>query len=334
MSFKSLYKEVIRELDTSRNEADVLLKKRKNEIYNLIPEMQEIDDKIRIHGMNKLRDVFNSTENKKHLILLIREETEILLNRKKSLLMEYGMKEDYLNDVFKCKQCSDTGYISNEKCVCLKQKLINKYYSVSNLSHILEEENFDTFDFRYYSNDIDKNAGISPHENVKMIYGSCLNFIKHFNTKFTNLLFYGDTGLGKTFLCNCIAKDLLDIGKSVLYVTAPRLFKKIEDKRFNKDAYADSSYDELEMVFECDVLIIDDLGTEFGTIVTSSELFNIINTRLLNRKPTIISSNLSLKSLQDSYSDRIISRFYGRFKMMKLYGDDIRVKKKLGIKNT
>ena len=156
----------------------------------------------------------------------------------------------------------------------------------------------------------------------------CIKFTQDFDKKFQNLLLYGKTGLGKTFLCNCMAKELLDSGKTVMYVTASQLFKLIEEDRFNRIGDEDIPSHYMDDILSVDLFIIDDLGTEFSTILSSAELFNIINTRLINRKPVVISTNLSMEDIINQYSDRIVSRIVGSYTSLEFFGDDIRMIKK------
>ena len=323
MSFKLLYKEVLLEYQLQRDANEKELQRRIKEIYKIIPRIKEIDMEKNHNGINLLRLIGLDKEELEVQIQNMKQKNSYLIKEKYKILEQNGYPANYLDKIYKCIYCKDTGRISTQKCECLNQKIINKYYNISNLSNIIQEENFDNFDFRYYSKDINKSIGTSPHDNIQTVYRTCMKFTQNINTEFTNIFLYGNTGLGKTFLCNCIAKDLLDNNKSVIYLTAPRFFKKVEEQRFNKN-----NIDMMDMIFQTDVLIIDDLGTEFSTIITSTELFNIINTRIIEKKPTIISSNLSLQELKTIYTERIISRFNGNFEMLNLYGDDIRRKKK------
>jgi DNA replication protein DnaC len=329
MSLKSIYKQVMREYEDTRKETNLTLKQRHEEVYKLIPTIKEIDLEIKMKGINLYKLAVN--KDVKEELIEMKKRNESLLQEKGRLIEQFGIEKDYLKIFYKCDLCKDTGYIFTQKCNCLKQKLINKYYDISNLSDVIETENFDTFDFRYYSEEIEPKNGVSPYSNIQKIYRECMGFVNNFDKDFVNIFLYGGTGLGKTFLCNCIAKDLLENNKSVIYVTAPRFFKKIEEERFGAKGTERDNNTDMEIIFSCDILIIDDLGTEFSTIITNTELFNIINTRLLEKKPTVISSNLSLNELRNHYSDRILSRLVGNFKAMKIYGDDIRIKKQLGI---
>jgi DNA replication protein DnaC len=249
------------------------------------------------------------------------------------LLAKKNIDENYFLPVFACENCKDTGYISGSPgvaataCVCLKQKLINEYYSLSNMREVLRAENFDNFDIRLFSTKIVEHEGLSPRANMESNYRIAITFVQKFDEEFQNLLLYGETGLGKTFLSNCVAKDLLDAGKTVLYLTVPRLCKVIEDSRFNRDSLA-APDEMLDAVDTVDCLVLDDLGTEISTVITSAALFDIINQRILSRKPTVISTNLTLDDLARLYSERIVSRFLGNYQIIKFFGEDIRVKKR------
>lgn len=329
MSKQFIYKQVLKEYEKNRDEAKRLLESRKRKIYKNIPRIEEIDFELTKTGINISKAVLHAKNNGEKQVLLneLKNKNENLIKEKENLMLENGYKIDYFNSVYKCEFCKDTGYIKNKKCRCFNQKLINKAYDMSNLKDILIYENFDTFDFRYYSDIKDEKEGVSPLENIKKIWTVCLNFVKNFDSKFENLVFYGSSGLGKTFLCNCIAKELLDAGKTVIYVTAFQLFKMIENERFNKTEEEESN-EFLDMLNTVDLLIIDDLGTEFSTVLSSSELFNFINTRMLEKKATIISTNLSPQNMINQYSDRIISRIYGQYKILSFFGDDIRILKR------
>jgi DNA replication protein DnaC len=324
MGYKTAYKEVMRAYEVDRNDAHALLEARREEMYQSVPRVKEIELRLREIGLSLARLALSGNEA---LLQKAREESNALQSEKASL-----MPKDYFTDIYKCAVCADTGYVENgskplERCACLKQRLIEKYYDFSNLRGVLEEENFDTFDFRYYSMEVDKDEGVSPKSNMQTIYEVAMKFTAGFGVTYQNLLLYGDTGLGKTFISNCVAKELLDKGRTVLYVTAPRLFKVIEDYRFNRDEM-DEPDEMLEAVTDVDLFILDDLGTEFSTVVTSAALFDIINQRMLAKKPTIISTNLSVRDLEEQYTGRIGSRFLGNFDMLKFFGEDIRIKKK------
>ena len=325
--YKQIFKEVMIQYDKNRMASKLAKDKKLKKIYAEIPEISEIDRKLSDIGVQIAKSMLIQGSDRDVLLRDLEDKSSYLKKEKELLLTLHRYPQDYLSNKYECRLCSDTGYVENQKCNCLMQKLIDRYYDLSSLKEILKKENFENFDFRLYSDDIDPDFGISPSQNIKIIYQTALNFVLNFNENFTNLLFYGNSGLGKTFLCNCIAKDILDRGWPVVYVTVSQLFRVIEQERFHRDEM-DNPVEQLNMFYTVDLLIIDDLGTEFSTIVTQSELFNIINSRLLSKKPTIISTNLSPKDFESQYSDRIISRFAGSYELMKFIGKDIRSAKR------
>ena len=316
------FKEVMREYEQDRKAAALTKERRLNEIYKQLPRIEEIDNALIDIGVSLAKTALNgdSANLEPNMDIAIG-----LKNERRRLLEQNNYPADYF-DTFKCALCEDTGFLHLQHCDCLKQRLIDKHYNMSNLKEILLAENFDNFDIRLFSTTRDEKIGMSPRDNIQAIYTESLNFVKNFCTEFNNLLFYGEAGLGKTFLCNCIAKDILDSGKSVVYQSAHDMFRTIERERFNKDEI--NNYHEVSMFYTAPLLIIDDLGTEFSTIVTQAELFNIINSRLNNKKPTIISTNLTFKDLKNVYSNRLVSRIFGNYKSFKFIGEDIRILKK------
>ena len=324
-----MFKEAMRDLERQRLQAQKALAARQDFLHEKLPRIKEIDDEMAAIGL-ELAKLVLKREQATDAAEVLRAKSEALADEKARMLYDNGYDDAFFLDVFDCEACKDTGFLREKHCHCLKQRLITKYYEMSNLAKVLERENFNTFDINYYSDIIDINHGISPRSNISRIRTACLKFIDNFDSKFENLLFYGPTGLGKTFLSNCIAKELLDEGKTVLYTTAAQLFKLVEDARFNRGNAADNAA-YLAMIPDVDLLIIDDLGTEFSTKVTTTELFNFINTRLLNQKSTIISTNLAPKDFEEYYhDDRITSRILGEYMLLGFIGDDIRIAKKHG----
>ncbi|MCL2049045.1 MAG: ATP-binding protein [Defluviitaleaceae bacterium] len=330
MSHKNAYREVMRDLQVSRERAEAVHLVQVEEAYKKSPKLREIDKRLSEIGLSLSRLMLcgdmGGVEKAREKAAALRSERLSLLakNRKLSPKPAYA-----------CADCSDTGYLPQDvglpaiACTCLKQRLIEKYYSLSNMYGVLKEENFDSFDISLFGGEIIEAEGLSPRTNMEKIHRNAVGFVQKFDEVFQNLLLYGEAGLGKTFISHCIAKDLLDAGKTVLYLTVPRLCKVIEDSRFNREALA-APDEMLEAVDEVDLLILDDLGAEISTLITSAALFDIINQRLLARKPTVISTNLTPNALAAQYSERIVSRFLGNYQMLKFFGEDIRVKKKYG----
>jgi len=317
--------EIINEYEKIRETAKLEQTRRIEEIYQKIPRIKDIDKEISEIGFKIATSVVSKDiPNIEEYINTQKEKITDLKIEKTELLSKYGYPIDYMEIKYKCKKCKDTGYINNKYCSCFRQKLINKYYQQSNLNEILKTENFDTFNFEYYSSRPYENEELSPRENIERIYAYAVNYTKNFDKINESLFFYGSSGLGKTFLSNCIAKELLDKGKVVIYQTAANLMDIIRRCRFEEN----SDYNELNELLECDFLIIDDLGTEPVTPYSYSELFNIINTRILNKKKMLISTNFQLNDIIQNYPERITSRILGHFTLFKFYGEDIRIQKK------
>ena len=320
-----LINDIKREYDNDRLAAERLLKARRDEVYSKCPEIMEIDEHLALFAIDLSKAILSGKTDGVEKMAAEHDKKQA---RRMKLLDKYGFKADYLEDVHKCRTCLDTGHIDGGgKCHCYKQKLIAKYYKLSNLSTAFEKENFDNFDMKYYSTAKDRNTGVSPREKMELIYGRVMSFLDDFDHEPANLFFHGQVGVGKTYMCNAIAKEILERGHTVLYAPATKLFKTIEDARFNRDDMSAPS-DVIDFFYTAELLIIDDLGTEVSTIVTRSALFDIINSRVLDGRSTIISSNFTLKELAENYLDRIGSRLLEHYTVCHFIGEDIRQAKK------
>lgn len=305
--------------------------KRKEDLYTKNPRFSEIDNQLSTLSISASKNLISSS-NFEYLDNL-RKQIEALKKEKKELLLSITNDENYLLPKYDCNLCNDTGYITEnyktQMCQCLKQQLYNIEYNKSNISN-LENHKFENFLSTIYSTDVDKvkyNSDISPRENIEIIKKISQKFIKNFDdSNEKNLLFTGNTGLGKTFLSGCIANELLKKGKNVLYQTAPVMLDTIIDYRFGKTD--NSIYNNL---LDVDLLIIDDLGTECMNNMKFTELFTVLNTRLLNSNnkvtKTIISTNLNIQNLFKNYDERIVSRLIGNYNICRFFGDDIRFMK-------
>ncbi len=257
----------------------------------------------------------------------IRERIATLADEKRALLVSLGYPEDYLDPPYDCPDCKDTGYIGSERCHCFRQAAIDLIYGQTNRMSVFKRECFANFSLAYYPRDlIDPGTGISSYDAAKNTYDKCLQFVKDFDTTYQNLFLFGDTGVGKTFLCNCIAGELIGTGHSVLYFSADRLFDTLADHAFGRGMVREADY---RSIFDCDLLIIDDLGTEMTNSFTLSQFFVCLNERILHERSTVISSNLGLQDISTIYSERVFSRIISSFLLLHLFGKDIRVQKKL-----
>lgn len=320
------YNQILREYDSRRLKNKHELDKRLESAYLRIPELKQIEESIISLSVMSGRMALRGDDSG---LKELGEKINTLNARKIELLLSNGYPLDYLDMQYHCSKCKDTGYINNEKCNCFKQAIADLMYSDSNIKAILSHENFSKFSFRYYSDDyIDDALGLSPLSNMQKVVAGCKSFIKHFSKKHDNLLLLGNTGVGKTFLANCIAKELLDRGYTVIYLTSFRLFDILEKNKFSKDE--DSSYhasNQFDYILDCDLLIIDDLGTELNNSFTNSQLYLIVNERLLRQKSTIISTNLSLTNINTIYGERVFSRIASSYSVQRIIGEDIRLHK-------
>lgn len=320
----SQYNAIIRTYEQKQLHTRELLDERTRLVYRTVPKYKELQDSISALSVKQARKLLEGDE---HALEELKVQIRSLAAQAKKLLCDAGFAEDFLEPVYECKDCKDTGYVDNRKCQCFKKAVIDMLYTQSNLKHILQKENFDTFSYTYYSsNHVDPKTGITSLASIQKAHAAALDFVSTFGKEFRNLFLYGDTGVGKTFLTNCIAKELIDQSYSVLYLSSYDLFDTLAKSRFEKDDAADQMN---EHIFDCDLLIIDDLGTELANSFTVSQLFLCLNERLLRRKSTIISTNLSLETLVEVYSERTFSRITSNYTILKLTGDDIRIKKKL-----
>lgn len=309
-----------------RDKNELLLEHRKNEVYNRIPEIKSIDDEISKIGLNLAKTVLLNPKSKDEIVNESKETIESLKLRKEELLVKNNISLDYLEIKFQCDSCKDKGFLSNgEKCSCLKQEIVNEAYKMSNLDRILSQENFSNFNLNIFSPKKSPDGEISPRENMLNNLSICENFVHDFKIDNNeNLLFYGSTGLGKTYMCNCIAKELLDKGNVVIYQTSFRILDILEDYKFRRDPNNQISEENYKNLFDCDLLIIDDLGTELNNSFTSGEIFNIVNTRLVAGKKIIISTNLTPSQIGNTYTQRILSRILDKFRILEFTGDDLR----------
>ena len=298
--------------EKTRTEENRKLNQRREEIKNKYPEILEIDTTIQKLCLNLSMAALKGITDPKELDNIKDEITEMLVS--------HGYSPEYLNLHYNCPKCKDTGFIGIEKCSCFKSKLVKLYYKDSELEEAVKNNNFKNFNINLYPNHKLNDERYTPRKNIEdileYITGEYLPTFKNSNT---NLLFYGNSGTGKTFLSWCIAKELLDRGFLVVYKTADDLLRALRDIKFNNDTDLEN------LLINCDLLIIDDLGSEQITDFSSSELFTLINKKILKNKKMLISTNLTLPLISKRYSERISSRIIGDFKLFKFFAEDIRI---------
>lgn len=291
--------------------------------YDQKPRLKDIDASIASISVKQAQKLLSGD---KSAINELKEQIKFFQNERQAILGEMGYPADFFEPVYTCPDCKDTGYINGQKCHCFKQAIIDTVYAQSNIRNILSRENFSVLSYDYYSDKaVNPSTGLTARQTFMNAVTECHRFIDDFDNKPKNIFFYGDTGVGKTFLSSCVAKELLDNGRSVIYFTAFQLFDILSKGVFEKDADAIAAH---QNIFDCDLLIIDDLGTELVNSFTTSQLFLCVNERILRQKSTIISTNLSMNQMVDVYSERTLSRISSNYSIIKLFGDDIRIKKR------
>jgi len=316
----SQFESIRREYDKRQFESHHRVTDHVEELYRKNPRIKEIDRSIAALSIKQAQKLLDGDQS---ALKSLRSSLRNLTQEKDSLIQSLGFRPDYIEPVYQCPDCKDTGFVNGKKCHCFKQAAIDLVYTQSNMKQILSEENFDTFDFHLFSDEIiDPATNLTPYESMQVAVNKCKDFIVNFKERHGNLFLSGPTGVGKTFLSNCVAKELLDRGNSVIYFSATRLFDVFHNNAYNKTSEATDVY---QNNFNCDLLIIDDLGTEVSNNYTTSQFFTCINERLLRHKATIISSNLSIGEIAEIYSERTMSRIMKGFELIKLTGNDLRL---------
>ncbi len=317
------------ELNRLRQKNEAEHERRLRLAYEKIDDLEMIDSRLRSQMTDTIRLTLSRDPDLKAKIAAIERDNRELQEEKAEMLAAAGFPSDYLNDIFSCPVCRDTGYIGQKKCDCLI-RIYNRLLTEDLSSLMLSgDESFEHFDLSLYPAEYDFNLGTTPREFMRKQMESCRNYATSFPGRLPSLLMQGGTGLGKTYLSACIARVVSEKGCSVCYDTAVSAFEAYEKLRFSKDPEETDQYNaKIRRMLDCDLMILDDLGTELVTSVTVSALYNLINTRLLCGKPTIISTNCTDEELNRKYSPQICSRLLGEFRKVPFCGNDIRLLRK------
>ena len=294
--------------------------------YEQVPRLREIDRQLRLTMAMAAQAVFASGGDVASAMEKAKEKN-LALQREREALVRMYFDEGYLDDSPICESCGGSGYVGSRMCECL-QELCRQEQKKELTFLNVGRESFDQFRLDYYPDRIDPKLGVNIRTLMEKTYQTCRRYAYGFSEKSGNLLFSGDTGLGKTFLSACIARAVADRGYSVVYESAGHLFGKLERAKFSGD---EAAREEAKKYTECDLLIVDDLGTEMPGQFTTAALYSLVNDRLLAGKPMIISTNLNTEDLSRRYSAQIASRLRGSFIRLAFLGDDIRVKKNWGM---
>lgn len=297
------------------------LEQRRRMAFSRQPRLAEIERELRGTMGRIVTSALQKGTDPLPAIRVLRDENLELQRERAELLTAMGEPIDYLDDKPACPLCGDTGYRKGQVCDCLK-----KYYAREQLHELsrllpLGEATFDSFRFDYYDDAVWPDYGTSPRANMERNFDVCRDYAQQFSKGSGNLLLSGSTGLGKTFLSACIARVVSDGGYSVVYDTAGRIFSRFEEAKFRGDAEGDADAKRCQ---RCDLLIVDDLGTEMTTSFVQSALYQLVNGRLMEGKATIISTNLAPEELGTRYGGAVLSRLEGEYEILPFFGEDIR----------
>ena len=332
MNFEQLKKEsILHDYEAIRLRNKLILQDRQEEVYAKIPEIKNLQLESKLSYIELAKERLENGNVNREKASEVSSHNRENASRIQELLMYHGYPANYLSPIYDCPICEDQGYVNGKACDCFQKKIVEALHKQSNMTQVLVRENFDTFRLDFYSKEINPQSKqtTSPYENAKNVLQRCKTFVANFDRLEQdrgNLLLYGETGLGKTFLTNCIAKELLEKSHTVLYLSANDLFEQVfGEYLMNKKFELEQLY---KYIYNSELLIIDDLGTETTNTFVCSRLFEVINQRGLAGKSTVISTNLSVRELQEKYSERIMSRIVESYTVLHLYGENIRYQKR------
>ncbi len=324
---KKLLAEARRELEREREERRQAFEQRRSEVYAREPCIRAIDRTLSQTAAAVLKAALNTGGDPTAAIEGLRQQNLALQAERAGLLSRMGLPADYLTEKPLCEKCGDTGYAGSATCDCVKTRYARLLREQLSTVLPIRDQNFARFNMEYYSTRPDGRLGLSPRENMEYNLDECKAYAKNFGAQSPNLLLYGSTGLGKTFLSSCIAEAVAARGFSVAYDTAINIVAAYETIKFG-GGNGEEAAERAARYERADLLIIDDMGTEMGTAFTVSALYNLINNRLMARRPMIVNTNLPPEALAEKYSPAVASRLLGEFVSLRFFGDDIRLLKK------
>ena len=305
--------EFLRKTQVEKNEI------RKKQFYKKFKRAKDIDLQLSRTAIDSAKAILSGASAKEKLTEL-KNKNLALQKELETLLITANLPLDYLNIKYKCADCKDMGYVDGVMCDCLKNLIKKITYKNLNKLSPLSLSTFEAFNTDLYP---DKNSadGVNVKSHMEKIFNFCKNYANTFNKNSENLFLQGATGLGKTHLSLAIANSAINSGYNVIYTSTPNILSKLEKEHFSHNFQDEETEKHL---IGCDLLILDDMGTEFQTSFSSAMIYNIINSRIMFQKPTIISTNLSVKEIQSAYSKRLVSRIMGNYKRLFFLGNDIR----------
>lgn len=323
---KEVYRLAQQELDRRRDNAKHTAELRRSELGEAIPRLKEIEREMASTGLEAARTAISGQPDISALLAALRDKNLSLQEERAKLLAGAELPADFLEVHYTCKKCQDTGYVINERCECMDKLLRRLAYEKVSENGGMDDCRFENFFLSYYP-DTPKPDGKIPSRVMAGILKNCQEYADAFQPHADSLLFRGHTGLGKTHLSLAIAYRVVEKGYGVYYVSCQRLMDKLQTQQFHRENSDGTDYQQL--VLDCDLLILDDLGAEFSTNFTVAALQNLINARLTDNRPTIISTNLDTKLLGERYGERVVSRLLCAYRAFTFFGDDIRMRKRM-----
>ena len=320
-----IMRRALQQFEEDRQAREERFQARRESIFRRQPRLREIEDELRSTMSRIITSALRHGTDPGPAVEVLREENLRIQEEKRQLLDQMGLPQDCLDEKPACALCGDTGYRNGQVCRCLRQ-----YYAreqQKELSRMLDlgSQSFDTFSLDWYPQEYDASFGRSARENMETVYDICADYAHQFGKRPGNLLLFGAPGLGKTFLSAAIAREASSNGWSVVYDTAGRIFQRVEAQKFTRE---EDAGDDVDRVLNCDLLILDDLGTEMTTAFVQSALYQIVNTRLMEKKSTILNTNLMPGEIARRYSPQLASRIEGEYQLLPFFGEDIRKLKK------
>ncbi len=315
--YKKIYDEYTTKYLSARARADA----KKAELHSKLPEIAVIDKKLSNVGLEIFAASFCKEDDRENRLAKIKENNVLLQEQRKMILLKNGYPEDYSDVKYECDTCRDCGFVDNKMCSCMKQALIYAGFENSGIASLIKEQSFQNYSLDYFSKDA------KTFETMKHNKEFLQSYAEGFDPSSSKgILMVGGTGLGKTHLSSALAKRIIERGFDVFYTGAIDMFSQFEHERF-KSGFSNDENDIIERYYDCDLLIIDDLGTELVNQFSVSTLYNLINVRLSNKRPTVISTNLTKKEMNEKYTDRITSRLLGESFVLPFIGTDVRLQR-------
>ena len=313
-------------LASQKADRESQMQQRLYEAYRQVPRLRQIDAQLRQSMAAAVQAAFAKGEDVQAAMEKIKQEN-LQLQQERHELVEANFRLGWLDEDAACSRCGDSGYIGSTMCDCLKALCLEEQRKELTLL-AGSDATFAQFRLDYYADAVDPKWGVNTRTVMAKTFDICRKYAQNFQTNAGNLLFSGDTGLGKTFLSACIAKEVAAQGFSVAYESAVHLFTNMERAKFEND---EDAREKVKKYTDCDLLIVDDLGTEIVGQFTLTALYTLINDRILSKKATIISTNLNTEGIARRYNPQIASRLRGNFQRVAFVGDDIRLKMGQGL---